>query len=93
MRDYEGMFIIRPDLDQTESQNLTKGIEEVITSSKGAIQNSSIWGKRQLAYKIGKYKEGIYQLIHFQTEPSEITKLKRAYRLNENILRVLIIKK
>jgi small subunit ribosomal protein S6 len=81
MKDYEGMFIIKPDLDQTKSQNLSKDIEKVITSNKGVVKNSSIWGKRQLAYKIGKYKEGIYQLIHFQTEPTEITKLKRGYLL------------
>ncbi|MEA3560161.1 MAG: 30S ribosomal protein S6 [Candidatus Omnitrophota bacterium] len=90
LKDYEGMFIVKPDLSQTESQDVIKGIEEVITSNKGVIKDNLAWGKRQLTYKMGKYKEGLYQLIHFQTDSSSIMTLKRAYGLNENILRILI---
>ena len=93
MKDYEGMFVIRPDLEQAQSEDVTKNIEQAITSNKGTIKESLAWGKRHLSYKLGKYQEGLYQLIHFQIGSSNVKEIKKAYRLNENILRVLIIRR
>lgn len=90
MRDYEGMFIIRPDLSQEESNKVVAAIEEAITQDKGKLKDSSSWGKRQLAYEIGGYTEGYYQLTHFQLDPAMIAKLEGACKLNEYILRTLI---
>jgi len=92
MKNYEGMFIVRPDLNQEELDKIVKTIEKIITSNKGKINDSLNWGKRQLSYKIGRYTEGMYQLLHFQIEPTAIKRLKEGYRLNEDIVRVLITK-
>ncbi|MEA3328833.1 MAG: 30S ribosomal protein S6 [Candidatus Omnitrophota bacterium] len=93
MEDYEGMFIVRPDLDQVQSENAAKNIEEAITSNKGTIKENLAWGKRQLSYKISKYREGLYRLVHFQIDPSNVKKIRRVYGLNENILKMLIIRR
>ena len=45
-----------------------------------------------MSYKIGKYTEGVYQLVHFQIEPTAIKRLKEGYRLNEDMVRLLITK-
>ena len=92
MKNYEAMFIFRSDLNQEELDKIVKTIEKIIISNKGKIDDSLNWGKRQLSYKIGKYAEGAYQLVHFQIEPTAIKKLKEGYRLNEDIIRVLITK-
>ena len=92
MKNYEGMFIVRPDLNQEELDKIVKTIEKIITSNKGKINDSLNWGKRQLSYKIGRYAEGVYQLVHFQIESTAIKRLKEGYRLNEDIIRVLITK-
>ena len=92
MKNYEAMFIVRPDLNQEELDKTVKAIEEIVTSNKGKINDSLNWGKRQLSYKIGNYTEGTYQLVHFQIEPTAIKRLKEGYRLNEDIVRVLITK-
>ena len=92
MKNYEVMFIVRPDLNQEELDKTIKTIEEIVTSNKGKINDSLNWGKRQLSYKIGRYTEGAYQLVHFQIEPTAIKRLKEGYRLNENIVRLLITK-
>jgi len=92
MKNYEAMFIVRPDLNQEELDKTVKAIEEIVTSNKGKINDSLNWGKRQLSYKIGSHAEGAYQLVHFQIEPTAIKRLKEGYRLNEDIVRVLITK-
>ena len=92
MKNYEAMFIVRPDSNQEELDKMVKTIEKIITSNKGKINDSLNWGKRQLSYKIGNYTEGAYQLVHFQIEPAAVKRLKESYRLNDDIVRVLITK-
>ena len=92
MKNYEVMFILKADLNQEEADKLVKTIEETITSNSGKINDSLNWGKKQLAYKIGKHTEGVYQLVHFQIEPAAIKKLNEIYRLNEDIIRLLLTK-
>ena len=93
MKDYEGMFIVRPDLDQQEADQVASWIEEVVSKFGGKIKDSSSWGKRQLAYEMGGHREGNYRLISFEIETGLISKLKRDYGLNENILKYLITRK
>ncbi len=45
MKNYEAMFIVRPDLNQEELDKIVKTIEEIITSNKGKINDSLIGGK------------------------------------------------
>lgn len=93
MKDYDGIFIIRPELSQEEAEALAKAIEETITQNEGKIKESSNWGKRQLTYRIEGCSEGYYRLIQFEIPPANLAKLERTHRLNEKILRALITKK
>lgn len=91
LRSYEGMFIIVPTLNEDALEKTVKGIIEVIKKHGGEIEESLRWGKRRLAYKIRKHQEGVYQLIRFRCLPSTISELRAIYKLNEDILRNLII--
>lgn len=91
MKNYEGMLIIRPDLAEKALQGVTAQIADTITKNGGQMENSQVWGRRQLTYPINKFTEGLFYLIHFKAEPGAISKVKKEYTLNENILRVLII--
>ncbi len=91
MKNYEGMLIIRPDLEEEATNAVTTQLTDAITQSNGEIEEAKIWGKRQLAFPVKKFKEGLFYLVHFKAKPEIITKLKREYKLNENILRMLIV--
>ena len=49
-------------------------------------------GMRNLAYEIKKHKRGYYFVIYFTTKPESILELERLYRINEDILRFIVIK-
>jgi small subunit ribosomal protein S6 len=93
MKKYEGMFIIKPDMNQEDIDKTVASIESVITKNDGKVESSQKWARRQLAYAIKKYKEGEYYLFNFEAEPKAITTLEQAYKLNDNILRTLITAK
>ena len=91
MRKYEAMFILKPELKEDEVVTLAKNIAEPIIKNQGTVSESAVWApKKRLCFPIKKYKDGIYYKINFSIEPKVIDTLKQAYRLNENILRMLI---
>lgn len=91
MKKYEGMFIIRPDLSEDEKKTLFNQINEAVTKNNGSVSAASVWSeKRKLFFPIKRYREGIYYLLSFTAVPTSIKDVNRVYRLNENILRVLI---
>ena len=91
MKTYETLFIINPDLEESETTRTVDIIQDVITTGGGTIIKVDKWGKRQLAYQIQKKREGYYVLIYFQAPPTIITELNRRYKLTDTIMRHLVI--
>lgn len=99
MKKYEAMFIIKPDLKDEEKSSVMKSIKEQISKHQGNITQDQIWAeRRKLAYDLfpigggTRFKEGMYYLVNFDSDPLAITTLKTNYSLNEHILRFLILK-
>ncbi len=93
MNTYEGMFLIDAKLDQKAANSIFDQIKGIITKNEGNIISSRIWTeKRRLCFPIKKNQEATYYFVSFNLQPLLIDKIRQAYRLNENILRVLIIR-
>jgi len=91
MKQYEGMFILKPDLDKTEVDKILNHIQELVVKHKGAIDEIKDMGKNRLAYPLKKNKEGFYYRVNFNIIPSAIDAIKKNLVLNESILRLMII--
>ena len=94
MVNYEAMFIVKPDLNEEQLKEFYAQLGGAITKNNGEVVESKVWSeRRRLAYPIKKSQDGIYCLISFKAEPKHVLALKQVYRLNENILRLLVVKK
>lgn len=93
MNSYEGVFIVRAVQDQTEQDKILEEIKGVITKNKGTIEKCEIWGRRRLTYLINKQSEGIYHVLEFLLLADLVSKIESIFKINDSILRVLIIKK
>ncbi len=91
MRDYELVLIITPEFDETATADIVDKVKAWITEPGGSIEVFEEWGRQKLAYLIRNYKEGQYFLFKFKLEPAAIASLERNFRLQESILRFLII--
>jgi small subunit ribosomal protein S6 len=91
MRDYETIFILDPNLEEGEVKDEIAKVENLITSLNGEIVGVEPGGKRRLTYEIKGNREGYYTLINFRFEPSSLTELERAYKINERVLRHIIV--
>lgn len=91
MNKYEAMFIVKPDLSEEDKLALFNQISDAVTKHKGAVTSAGVWSeKRKLFFPLKKYREGIYYLVNFNSDPLSVKDISHAYKLNENILRVLI---
>lgn len=92
MKHYETMFIVKPTLVEEEIKQRIDFYKDAITKNGGSIQTCLDMGMRNLAYEIKKHKRGYYFVIYFTAEPKSILELERLYRINEDILRFIVIK-
>lgn len=93
MNKYEVMFIVRPDSSEEEKKTLFSQINDAVTKNNGKVTEANIWSeKRRLFFPLKKHTEGVYYLMHITIDPLLVKELRHAYKLNEGILRVLIIK-
>lgn len=93
MRLYEAMFLINADLPEEKKNSVINFLLESIGKVNAEIISKGFWQeKRRLAYPIKKAKEASYYLINFKADSDSISKLRQIYRLNEDILRFLILK-
>ena len=91
MRDYELVFIVTPEIDETATAEIVEKVKSWITETGGSIESTEEWGRQKLAYLVNNHKEGQYYLFNIQIEPSAVATLERNFRLQESVLRFLII--
>ena len=91
--DYEVTYILRPSLEETEVDERANAIAEGVKTRGGEIVGElEKLGKRRLAYEIDNVREGYYVVMKFKSEPEGAKELERLMRLNESILRALVIR-
>jgi small subunit ribosomal protein S6 len=92
--DYEVTYVLRPSLEETEVDERANAIAEGVKTRGGEIVGElEKHGKRRLAYEIDDVREGYYVTMHFRSTGEEQKELERLLRLNENVLRHIIIRK
>ena len=92
MNKYESVIIINPNVDEAG----IKALEEKFTgliNENGKVEDVVDMGKRKLAYEIKKNKEAYYMQINFESKPEAITELERVYRITDEIIKIITIKK
>jgi len=93
VKEYEAIFIVRPDLEEKDLDKSISGINSMIAKEGGKVIKEEKWGKKFLAYPIRKYREGVYHKVDFDAEPDKISTLKREYSLNLDVLRTMIVRR
>lgn len=93
MNMYEVLFIVKADLDDKSIKETVSNFENVLKSMKAEIIDLKDLGQKRLAYPIKKALRGYYYLCNVKAKPAAIAEVDRKSKLDNNILRHLIIKK
>lgn len=91
MRAYEVIYIVHPDLDDSAFKQINDQMQTWIKDAGGKVAKADVWGNRKMAYPIRKQTEGQYVLLHTEMDPSLCSELERQLRLQESVMRFLIV--
>ena len=90
VRRYELMLVLRPDAPDDRVQAVLERTTRQILASNGVVVKAAPWGRRRLAYAIGRYREGSYHIIHFDAPSEAVAEIERTLLITEEVLRHLV---
>jgi len=91
-REYEFVFIIRPDVADEDIEVIKDRSLGIITDRDGKVLKVDDWGKRRLAYEIKDYAKGHFVLMNYLGSSEVVDELERTLRLDDGVLRFLTVK-
>ena len=90
MKNYELVYVVKPNSDDETKESVLNKIKDVI-SSNGEVEKVDTRGNKKLAYQIAKFKEGFYLLVNFKSGVDVPKELDRNLKINENVIRHMIV--
>jgi len=91
-RQYELVYIVSPEASEQAIADLHTQVEQIVQRFNGTLDKTENWGRRKLAYEIGKAREGTY-VVETISGPGELMKeVDRRLRVTDTIIRHLIVR-
>lgn len=92
LKQYELVYIASPEASEEQLAELQSLIEGFITKADGTIDKTDVWGRRRLAYQIGRHKEGHYVVLLFSAAGESVKELDRRLKVNDLVIRHLVVR-
>lgn len=92
MQKYETIFIVQPNLTEEQVDEVIRTFEAVIPDTKGTLVKTDKWGKRKLAYRIGRHWEGYYTIYEYEGEGATQRELERRMKIHDHVIRCMTVK-
>ena len=92
MRKYECVMVLHPGTSEADSQVILDRFQATVVEHDGEITTHDHWGRRELAYPIEKQTNGDYHFMQFTAEGDFVAKADRDLRLDDHVLRHLIVR-
>ncbi len=92
MRTYEVVFVAAPTLSNEELEAFIKHTQTVVEGKNGKVIKIDNWGKKSLAYKIKKYRDGYYVVLTLEGDGAMIAELERRFRVTDFVIRFISVR-
>lgn len=92
MHRYEIIFIVRPDITEEELEKLITQMQGVASGAGGIVDKVEKLGKRRLAYRVHKQREGFYILFHVQGNGDTVREFERRLKVTDTVIKYLTVR-
>jgi small subunit ribosomal protein S6 len=86
-REYETIYILRPDIDADGAEKIGTRLAEVVSRESGRLTKVESWGRRRLAYDIGKQRRGVYMYLKYLGGGKVVSEIERNLRLADGVIK------
>src|SRR5690554_5797615 len=91
-RKYELVYVISPEASDEQVNELHAQVEAIVQRTNGQIEKTENWGRRKLAYEIGRHLEATYVLEVLTGGGDMVKELDRRLKVSDLIIRHLVIR-
>jgi len=91
-REYETIYVLRPDAGREASENIGTRVLDVISKQHGSLTRVENWGYRKLAYPVRKHGRGVYVYLKYIGDGQLVSELERNLRLQDAVLKFQTVK-
>jgi small subunit ribosomal protein S6 len=91
-RKYELVYIVSPDATDDQVAELHTQVESIIQRLHGQLEKTDNWGRRRLAYEIGRHKEGTYVLEVINGDGELMKEIDRRLKVTDLVIRHLVVR-
>ena len=92
VRQYELVYILPPETTEQQAAELHDQVASVVSRMHGQVEKTENWGRRKLAYEIGKFKEGVYVLDVINGDGELMKELDRRLKVIDQVIRHTIVR-
>lgn len=92
MAKYEMMFITRTDVPEEEIDKLTAQMDTVVSGSGGKTEKIDKMGRRRLAYRVKRQREGFYILFTFEGNGDTVREFERRLKVTDSVIKFLTVR-
>jgi small subunit ribosomal protein S6 len=91
-RKYELVYVVSPDATDEQVADLHTQVETIVQRMAGQIEKTENWGRRRLAYEIGRHKEGTYVLEVINGSGELLKEIDRRLKVSDLVIRQLVVR-
>ena len=91
-RKYELVYVVSPDATDEQVAELHTQVESIVQRMHGQLEKTDNWGRRKLAYEIGRHKEGTYVLEVINGDGELMKEIDRRLKVTDLIIRHLVVR-
>jgi small subunit ribosomal protein S6 len=91
-RKYELVYVVSPDATDEQVAELHTQVESIVQRMNGQLEKTDNWGRRRLAYEIGRHKEGTYVLEVINGDGDLMKEIDRRLKVTDLIIRHLVVR-
>ena len=91
-RKYELVYIVSPDATDAQIADLHTQVEQITQRLGGTVDKTDNWGRRKLAYEIGRHKEGTYVLETIDGGGELMKEIDRRLKVSDLVIRHLVVR-
>jgi small subunit ribosomal protein S6 len=92
VRTYEVVFVAAPTLSNEELEAFINHTQSVVEGKNGKVIKVDNWGKKSLAYKIKRYRDGYYVVLTLEGDGAMIAELERRFRVTDHVMRFISVR-
>jgi len=90
-KEYETIYVLRSDVDAESAERIQARVAEAVEREHGKLVKVESWGRRRLAYPVGKLRRGVYVYMKYVGGGGLVAEVERGLKLQEQVVKFMTV--